>query len=143
MVLLFSSTTFVDKIIRGSIIYNVLYQLVIDIRKYLSKKRKGPQKQQVPYRKGKVFENKECLTALVIFTVLCLLRQIFLHINHKLMKLTLYPCSVKGRVNASANCFDPSQAAQSGQTVTGINLLLLVNFLHAQGLVYFTIQFSS
>ena len=68
----FCCTAFIDKIIRGNIIYDVFYQLVVNMEKYLS-------------QKGKVREN-ECHKAQVIFADLSLLWQIFPHINHKLMK---------------------------------------------------------
>ena len=54
-------------------IYHLFYQLVVNMGKYLPKK-------------GKVRENNECLTALIIFADLSLLRQIFRRINRKLMK---------------------------------------------------------
>ena len=39
--LLFCSTAFVDKIIRGNIIFNLLHQLVVNMGKYLPKKKGG------------------------------------------------------------------------------------------------------
>ena len=66
----FCSITFVDKLIRGNIIF---YQHVVYMGKYL------PQK-------GKVRENNECRKTLVIFADLSPFRQIFPHVNHKLMK---------------------------------------------------------
>ena len=65
--------------IRGNMlhIYNLFYQLVVNVGKYL------PQK-------GKVRENNECLMTLVIFTDLSLFRQIFPHINKTLMLYTVF-----------------------------------------------------
>ena len=51
----------------------LIHKLVVNMGKYLPKK-------------GKVHENKECHKAQVIFADLSLLRQIFLHMNHKLIK---------------------------------------------------------
>ena len=65
--ILFCSTTFVDKIIRGNTICVLFYQLEVNMGKYLS-------------QKGKARGNNEWRY---------LLRQIFPHINHKLIKLTI------------------------------------------------------
>ena len=73
MRIFFFSTAFVDEIIRGNVIYKSYYQLMVIMGKYL------PQK-------GKVCDKNSCLKALIIFSDLSLLRQIFPHINHKLMK---------------------------------------------------------
>ena len=64
-----------NDITRGNIIRFFFYQLV---RKYRGNN-------YLP-QKGKVRENNSCLTALVILAKLSLFRQIFPHINHRLMK---------------------------------------------------------
>ena len=63
----FCSTVFVDKIIRGNMIYSLFYQLV-DVGKYL------PQK-------GNFLENNSCFTALGFIEDLYVFRQIFPHIS--------------------------------------------------------------
>ena len=73
----FCTTAFVDEIIRGNIKYNLFYQLVVNIGKYLLKKRKSPRKISRDLRHS------------LFSRILPFLRQIFPHINHKLMKQTL------------------------------------------------------
>ena len=60
----------------GNITYDLFYQLVINMAKYL------PQKGNV-LQKGKVSQNNSCLMTLII----SLFWQIFPHINDKLIKL--------------------------------------------------------
>ena len=75
--------------------YSLLHQLVVNMRKYLSEKGKGPRKQRVPLcrkrerEKETVRENNECLRALVIFADLSRFRPIFSHIKYKLYKLCI------------------------------------------------------
>ena len=74
-------------------IYNLFYQLVVNMGKYL------PQK-------GKVRKNNECLMTQVIFANLSLFRKIFPHIKHNLLKQNkLYNIAPMGKYNKNLDMY--------------------------------------
>ena len=89
----FVHTASVEKIIRGNIAFNLFYQFVVNMGKYLHQKGKVRENNlclgKVPKNNsclGKVPKNNSCHKARVIFADLSLFRQIFPHKNHKLLK---------------------------------------------------------